>query len=109
MKVYNSTLTADQVKSAYETSWKKISSTGKSDTIFQKTDVYLTLTTPFGHTHFDEVKIKTNKREMRLSIPYLNVDLNGTARFGKGNYKLSIEHKGINTTINKPIIEILIS
>ena len=46
---------------------------------------------------------------MRLSIPYVNVDLNGTARFGKGNYKLTITHKGINTTVNEPIIEIMVA
>jgi Concanavalin A-like lectin/glucanases superfamily len=106
--IFNVTLTADQVKSLYETSYKKISSTGKSDEISQKTDVYLALATPVGHTHFDEVKIKTNKRELMLSIPYSNIDLNGTARFGKGNYQLTITHKGINTTVNKPIIEVMI-
>jgi len=107
--IFNATLTASQVKSLYETSYKKISSTGKSDTISATTDTYLSLANPVGHTHFDEVKIKTNKREMRLSIPYLNVDLNGTARFGKGNYQLTITHKGINTTTNEPIIEIMVS
>lgn len=107
--IFNTSLTATQVKSLYETSYKKISSTGKSDTTSATTDAYLTLATPVGHTHFDEVKIKTNKREMRLSIPYLNVDLNGTARFGKGNYQITVTHKGINTTINEPIIEIMVA
>ena len=109
--IFNTSLTASQVKSLYETSWKKISSTGKSDMISATTDVYLSLATPFGHTHFDEVKIKTNKREMRLSIPYSNIDLNGTARFGKGSHQITITHKGINITsnINKPMIEIMVA
>jgi hypothetical protein len=107
--IFNTTLTADQVKSLYETSWKKLSSTGKSDEISQKTDLYIALAVPVGHSHFDEVKIKTDKRELRLSIPYLNVDLNGTARFGKGNYQIAITHKGINTTVNKPMIELTVA
>lgn len=107
--IFNATLTADQVKSLYETSYKKLSSTGKSDEISQKTDMYLVLATPVGHTHFDEVKIKTNKRELRLSIPYSNIDLSGTARFGKGNYQVIVTHKGINTTVNKPMIELMVA
>jgi len=106
--IFNTSLTAAQVKSLYETSWKKISSTGKSDTTSATTDAYLVLAIPVGHAHFDEVKIKTDKREMRLSIPYLNIDLNGTARFGKGNHQITVTHKGINTTVNKPIVEIMI-
>ena len=109
VQIFNSTLTANQIKSLYETSYKKLSSTSKSDTISQKTDVYLVLSDPVGETHFDEVKIKTNKREMRMSIPYINVDLNGTARFGKGNNQITIEHKGINTTTNEPIVEIMVT
>lgn len=106
--IFNTSLTAVQVKSLYETSWKKISSTGKSDTIAATTDAYLILSTPSGHTHFDEVKIMTNAREMRMSIPYINVDLNGTARFGKGSYQVIITHKGINTTINEPMVEVMV-
>jgi hypothetical protein len=106
--IFNTSLTADQVKSLYETSYKKLSSTGQSDEISQKTDLYLALATPVGHTHFDEVKIKTNKRELTLSIPYSNIDLNGTARFGKGNYQVTVTHKGINTTVNKPMIEVMV-
>lgn len=107
--IFDISLTAAQVKSLYETSWKKLSSTGKSDTISATTDAYLVLSTPNGHTHFDEVKIKTNKRMMKLSIPYSNIDLNGTARLGKGNYQLVIKHMGVNSTLSKPIVELTIA
>jgi len=109
VKIYNRSLSADEVKADYELGIKKLSSTGRTDTINQNTNVYLVLANPNGNTHFDEVKIKTNKRSMMLSIPYLNADLNGTARIPKGNYQLTIENKGSNTTVNKPIIELTIA
>ena len=107
--IFNTSLTASQIKSLYETSWKKLSSTGKSDAISATTDIYLTLANPNGHTHFDEIKIKTKNKQMQLSVPFSNADLNGTAKFGKGNYQLTIMHKGINTTLSKPIIELTTS
>jgi hypothetical protein len=109
VKIYNRSLSADEVKADYELGIKKLSSTGRTDLISTSTNVYLVLANPNGHTHFDEVKIKTNKRNMMLSIPYLNVDLNGTARFSKGNNQLTIENKGFNTTLNRPIIEIMVA
>jgi hypothetical protein len=107
--IFNTSLSASQIKSLYETSWKKISSTGKSDTIAATTDTYLALVTPYGHTHFDEIKIKTNTKQMQLSIPFSNVDLNGTAKFSKGSYSLTITHKGTNSTVSKPIIELMVA
>ncbi len=106
VRIYNRSLTADEVKSDYELGVKKLSSTGRTDEISQKTNVYLVLSNPNGNTYFDEVKIKTNKRVMMLSVPYVNVDLNGTARFPKGNYQLAITHMGVNTTLNKPIVQL---
>ncbi len=109
VKIYNRSLTADEVKSDYELGIKKLSSTGRTDSVSASTNVYLVLSNPSGNTNFDEVKIKTNKRVMMLSVPYVNVDLNGTARFPKGNYQLTIMHMGVNTTVNKPIVELTLA
>lgn len=55
---------------------------------------------------FDDVKITTGGKNLKLIIPYSNIDLNGTDRFSTGNYQMEIENMGINTTTNKPIINI---
>jgi len=109
VKIYNRSLSDNEVKADYELGIKKLSSTGRTDSVSASTNVYLVLANPNGNTYFDEVKIKTNKRSMMLSIPYLNVDLNGTARIPKGSYQLTVENKGLNTAVNKPIIEITIA
>jgi hypothetical protein len=55
---------------------------------------------------FDDVKVTTGKKDIKLIIPYSKIDLNGTDRFSTGNHQIEIENKGLNSTTNKPIVNI---
>lgn len=61
---------------------------------------------PNSHVHFDDVRISTGKKDIKLIIPYSRIDLDGTDRFSTGNNQMEIENKGLNPTTNKPIINI---
>ncbi|MEM7825107.1 MAG: LamG domain-containing protein [Candidatus Aenigmatarchaeota archaeon] len=109
IRIYNRTLTSNEIKSEYELSQKKLYDNGKTDTISAKTNLTIVLSSPEGHVHFDDITIKTNKKTMKLVVPYAQIDLNGTLRLVKGNYKVIIEHKGTNPNSNKPIIELTVA
>lgn len=59
-----------------------------------------------SHVHFDDVRVNTGKKDIKLIIPYSRIDLNGTDRFSTGNHQMEIENKGLNSTTNKPIVNI---
>jgi hypothetical protein len=59
-----------------------------------------------SHVHFDDIRVTTGKKDIKLIIPYSRIDLNGTDRFSTGNHQIEIENMGLNTTTNKPIINI---
>jgi len=105
VRIFNTALSAADVAREHELSYKKLNQTD-SQSVTINTSVYLVLTNPNGHTHFDDVKVKINKKEMKMIIPYLDIDLNGTGHFAKGSHQVVIKHMGINSTTRKPIIEI---
>jgi type II secretory pathway pseudopilin PulG len=107
--IFNVSLTADEVLALYETSAKKIKESG-SQTVNAKTpNAAIVLANPDGVTNFDDIKVSKTVKEQKLVIPYSKIDLNGTLRITKGEHRVTITHRGTNTTLNKPIIEIVSS
>lgn len=106
VKIWNVSLSAEEVAAEYELSNKKLWTTG-SHSVSAKTYGSLVLSNPAGQTQFDNIKISRGALS-RLSflIPYSRVDINGTLSIEKGEYLVEIAHRGVNTTSNKPIIEI---
>jgi len=106
VKIWNRSLTADEVKAEYYLSARKLAATGDIDFVGQNTNVTIVLANPDGKTNFDEIKVNNNEKELKLIIPYTNIDLNGTGRFPKGEHQVTIEHMGTNSTLGRPTIQI---
>jgi hypothetical protein len=105
-KVWNVSLSADEITAEYELSSKKIRASG-SQTVNAKTpNAAIVLANPDGVTNFDDIKVSKTVKEQTLVIPYSKIDLNGKLRITKGEHRVTITHRGTNTTLNKPIIEI---
>ena len=106
---FNRSLSAGEVNALYETSVKKLHYTS-SQSISSKIWGSLVLSNPAGQTQFDNIKIvRSNLERLSFLIPYTRADLNGSMSIGKGEYLVEIAHRGINSTVNKPIIEITVS
>jgi len=103
--IFNSLLAPDEVKALYETSTKKLGSSG-SRTIDSRIKGGIVLSNPFGQAQFDDIKVVRDKNTLTFIIPYSKIDINGTLRLRAGEHQIQIEHVGTNDTLNKPIIEI---
>jgi hypothetical protein len=103
--IFNRSLSADEVETLYETSAKKLTATG-TQSIAAKTSPAIVLANPAGTTKFDDVKVSRDRKAIKLVVPYDNIDINGTLRAARGDYKIQIRHVETNATLNKPTIEI---
>jgi len=106
VKIWNRSLTADEVAAEYELSTKKLAATGTIEAVSQSTNLTIVLANPDGKTKFDDIKVNEDDKKLKLIIPYTNVDLNGTGSFPAGQHRVAIEHMGVNSTTNKPVIQI---
>jgi hypothetical protein len=105
--IFNRSLSADEVAALYETSAKKLSGAGGSQSIAAKTpNPAIVLSNPAGQTRFDNVEVTRSGGKLTLMVPYTNVELNGTLRLQKGEHRVQIRHMATNATTNKPIIEL---
>jgi hypothetical protein len=103
--IFNRSLSADEIRALYETSTKKLAATGMQS-IAAKTNPAIVLANPAGTTKFDDVKVSRDRKDIKLVVPCDNIDINGTLRAAKGEYKIQIRHVETNATLNKPTIEI---
>jgi hypothetical protein len=107
--LFNRALSEDEVKSLYETSANKLYSSG-TKSITARTYASLVLSNPAGQTQFDDIKVtRAGNREISFVLPYSKVDINGSLRLQKGEHLIEIAHRGTNTTVGKPILEITAS
>jgi hypothetical protein len=107
VKVWSTALTEAQILAEYETSWKKLEGTGGSVDIAAQTDAYIVLVNPDGDSRFDDVYVTDNNDiTQTFIIPYTNVDITTTTSFGQGDHRVTVEHMGVNTTTNRPMIQI---
>jgi len=105
--IFNRSLSADEVAALYETSAKKLSGAGGSQSIAAKTpNPAIVLANPAGQTRVDNVEVTRSGGKLTLMVPYTNVELNGTLRLQKGEHRVQIRHMATNVTTNKPIIEL---
>jgi hypothetical protein len=107
VKVYNKSLSEEEVKAMYELGLKRLLSSGSTSLIDHKEKIYLVVSNPYGKSYFDNIKVKTIEKKMKLIVPFEKTDFTSSLRIGKGNFKVSVENKGLNEE-NKPKIEIKI-
>lgn len=106
VKLWDIALTEEQISAEYYLSQSKLFESG-FDTISTRLRTgAIVLSNPDGVTSFDNIKVSTSSKEQTFVVPYSRIDLTGTLRISKGDYKVTIEHMGTNTTLNKPIIQV---
>jgi hypothetical protein len=107
VKIWNKALTAAEVAAEYELSTKKLEGAGGTQGISSQTNATIVLVNPDGQSRFDDILInRVNDKVQTFLIPYTNVDISNTKSFGQGDHRLTVEHMGVNTTTNRPIIQI---
>ena len=109
VRIYNRALSEEEIKAEYELGLKRLQSTGKTNTIEHKDKIYLVVSNPSGKSYFDDIKVNTVEKKMKLVLPLENVDITNRGRIGKGNIRLVIENEGLNEALNRPIIRITVS
>jgi hypothetical protein len=107
VRIYNVALTEEEIKANYELGLKRLLSSGSTSLIDHKEKIYLVVSNPSGKSYFDNIKVKTIEKKMKLIVPFEKIDFTGSLRIGKGNFKVSVENKGLNEE-NEPKIEIKI-
>jgi len=106
VKIWNVSLSSDEIAAEYELSAKKLLESGSQNVAAKTPNAAIVLANPDGVTSFDDIKVSRARKEQKLVIPYSKIDLNGTLRIAKGEHKVTIEHMGTNTTLGEPIIHI---
>lgn len=106
VKIWNISLSAEEVAAEYELSAKKLRESGSQSVSAKTPNAAIVLANPDGVTNFDDIKVSREQKEQKLVIPYSKIDLNGTLRIPKGEHQVLIKHMGTNTTLSKPIIEV---
>ncbi len=103
--MFNRSLTASEVKYLYDSSIKKITTGDISQSIAAGANVTLVLSSP-GSTYFDNIKIKTGQPKLRFVVPYQKIDISNQVKFGPGDHSIVIENMGLNSTTNRPRIQV---
>jgi hypothetical protein len=106
VKVWDKALTADEVRAEYELSYKKIEAPSGSQDISAKTNATIVLVNPDGESRFDDIVTNDKETTQTFLIAYTSIDINTSAYFGQGDHQVTIEHVGVNSTSNRPIIQI---
>ncbi len=109
VRIYDKALNETEIKAEYELGLKRLQSTGKTTTVEHKNKIYLVVSNPSGKSYFDDIKVNTVEKKMKLVLPLENVDITNSGRIGKGNIRLVIENEGLNEGLNRPIIRITVS
>ncbi|MBI2547594.1 MAG: LamG domain-containing protein [Candidatus Aenigmarchaeota archaeon] len=103
--IWNRSLTATEIAFLYETSIKKITTSGEIPNIANAANETIVLSSP-GTNYFDNVKLKSGPVKIRFVIPYQRIDITNSTRFGPGDHNIVIKNDGVNTTSNKPLVDL---
>ncbi len=106
VKIWNKALTPSEILAEYEVSDKKIEAPSGSQSVSTRTNATIVLVNPDGESRFDDIVMNDNKADQTFLILYTGVDINSTKYFGQGDHQVTIEHMGVNSTSNRPIIQI---
>jgi len=103
--LFNRSISADEMNALYETSTKKLLTTG-TQTISPAASVSIVMSSPSGQTSFDDVTVSSGSGEITLLVPYNGIEINGTMRAVKGQQEIEITNMGINAISNKQTLQI---
>lgn len=104
IRIYNIALNSDEILEDYHTGIKKLSESGSVKIDNQIANGYLVLSAPLS-TYFDDVKVHSEGKDVKLIIPY-RYDLLNFVRISKGAHNIVIENKGLNVTSGKVMINV---
>ena len=108
--VFNRSLSTEEVAALYETSKKKISGAGGSQSIGVKTPTpAVVLSNPAGTTKFDSVEVTDSSSKLTLLIPYSAADINGTLRAAKGEHQVEVRNMGVSAATGRPVVQLTAS
>jgi hypothetical protein len=108
--ILNRSLSADEVAALYETSYKKISGAGGSQSINAKTpNPAIVLANPAGQTRFDNVEVTDGTSRLTFVVPFSDADINGTMRAGKGDHTIEVRNMGVNAASGRPVVQLTAS
>lgn len=102
VKIYDTALTSNEIFEDYITGIKKLNESGSVRIENQIMNAYLVLSSPIS-TYFDDIKVSSEGREIKLLIPY-NYDILNSVRISKGTHNVVIENRGFNATSKKVMI-----
>jgi len=104
--IFNTSLSAAEVAALYETSAKKLAVSGSKNIDTYTPNGAVVLANPDGTTKFDNILVTGSQKELKMVVPYINVDVNGTMRLPKGDHSVEIRHMGTNSTSNRPTVQL---
>ncbi|MCX6821128.1 MAG: LamG domain-containing protein [Candidatus Aenigmarchaeota archaeon] len=105
--IFNRSLSTSEIAALYETSTKKISGAGGSQSIASKVaNPAIVLSAPFGKTTFDNVEVTDGSQRLTFVVPLSDVDINGTLRASRGEYQLTLRNMGVNATTGRTTVQI---
>jgi len=108
--IFNRSLSADEVAALYETSAKKLSGAGGTQSIIMKTpNPAIVLANPAGQTRFDNIEATDGTNRLTFVVPFSDADINGTMRAGKGDHTIEVRNMGVNAASGRPVVQLTAS
>jgi hypothetical protein len=106
VKIFNKSLSESEIKAEYQLGLLKLKSTGTTSKFSSTnpTNLYLALSSPSGETAFDNIRVRTSEKNIKIIIPYNKIKFQNTFRVGPGNQNIVITHNG--TSQGKVLISI---
>ncbi|MEM5815785.1 MAG: LamG domain-containing protein, partial [Candidatus Aenigmatarchaeota archaeon] len=106
VRIYNRSLSEEEIKFLYEQGLKKLQNSGMIN-VNNFNNTKIVFSNPNGKIYVSEIIVgNLDSKEINLILPIYNVDLISNFKIGKGNYRIKIENIGFNETSKRPIIKI---
>ncbi|MEM5880633.1 MAG: LamG domain-containing protein [Candidatus Aenigmatarchaeota archaeon] len=106
VRIYNRSLTEQEIKFLYEQGLKKLQNSGMIN-VNNFNNTKIVFSNPDGKIYVSEIIVGNfDSKEINLILPIYNVDFISNLKIGKGNYRIKIENIGFNETSKRPIIKI---
>jgi len=106
VRIYNRSLTDDEIKFLYQEGLKKLQNSGMIQ-FNSQIKPYIAISNPSGKIYVENLRVgNQNSKEIKLIKPFYDLEFDSNFRFSKGNHQIKIENIGFNSTSKRPIIRI---
>ncbi|MEM5811775.1 MAG: LamG domain-containing protein [Candidatus Aenigmatarchaeota archaeon] len=107
VRIYNRALSEEEIKILYEEGLKLIKEKYGEESFKNKIqNASIFLSSPKDFSTFDNIRVLTKSKSIKLTLPLEKAEIVKTTRIGKGNYEIEIKKIGFNTTTRKSILEV---